>query len=346
MSSSGNSVRYEKRVKELIFQGERPFSFCHASTLTLLSDGELIAAWFAGTTEGSDDTAIWSSRRERGKWLPCVKLVDDKNAPNWNPVLFQKDDRTLLLFYKAGRKISEWSTRVIVSNDGGRSWSPPRELVPGDRGGRGPVRNKILKLNEKIWIAPASVEDRIWRAFADVTEDGGITWKKSNEITIRNIDYNTVTEIKSDIPVSEQSLKGRGVIQPTLWESEPGKVHMLLRSTEGCIYRSDSIDGGRTWGTAIPTNLPNNNSGIDIVKIENGALVLVFNPVGVNWGPRTPIALMVSFDNGETWGDMHILENTEGEYSYPAIVAKNNTLYLTYTWRRKSIVYWEIEVRI
>ncbi|MHB8277067.1 MAG: exo-alpha-sialidase [Candidatus Humimicrobiaceae bacterium] len=81
---------------------------------------------------------------------------------------------------------------------------------------------------------------------------------------------------------------------------------MLLRSTEGCIYRSDSTDGGRTWTDAYPTELPNNNSGIDIVKMENGTLVLVYNPVGINWGPRTPVALTASFDNGKTWDDKYI----------------------------------------
>ncbi|WP_052737040.1 exo-alpha-sialidase [Paenibacillus algorifonticola] len=40
---------------------------------------------------------------------------------------------------------------------------------------------------------------------------------------------------------------------------------MLLRSTEGFIFRSDSNDDGRTWCQAYPTPLPNNNSGIDVV---------------------------------------------------------------------------------
>jgi len=93
----------------------------------------------------------------------------------------------------------------------------------------------------------------------------------------------------SDIPVTDQSFKGKGVIQPTLWESEPGKVHMLLRSTESKIYRSDSSDGGKTWCTAYPTELPNNNSGIDLTRLQNGNLVLAYNPVEKDWGARTPL---------------------------------------------------------
>lgn len=32
---------------------------CHASTLVRLPCGTLVAAWFAGLREGSEDTAIW-----------------------------------------------------------------------------------------------------------------------------------------------------------------------------------------------------------------------------------------------------------------------------------------------
>ncbi len=34
---------------------------CHASTLVRLPCGTLVAAWFAGLREGSEDTAIWLS---------------------------------------------------------------------------------------------------------------------------------------------------------------------------------------------------------------------------------------------------------------------------------------------
>ena len=97
----------------------------------------------------------------------------------------------------------------------------------------------------------------------------------------------TVGKDDSSIPVSEQSFYGRGVIQPTLWESIPDQVHMLLRSTEGMIYRSDSKDGGDTWTEAYATELPNNNSGIDMIRSEDGKLFLVYNPVGVTGRSNT-----------------------------------------------------------
>jgi predicted neuraminidase len=135
-----------------------------------------------------------------------------------------------------------------------------------------------------------------------------------------------------------------GVIQPTLWESSPGKIHMLLRSTRGYIYRSDSDDYGRTWRPAYATRLPNNNSGIDLVALEDGRLVLAFNPIGGNWGRRHPISLAWSGDGGATWERLVDLENGEGEFSYPALIADAGSLHLTYTWNRRNIVYGKIVI--
>jgi predicted neuraminidase len=44
------------------------FRQCHASTLVVLPEGDLLVAWFAGQKEGSGDTAIWLARREKGRW--------------------------------------------------------------------------------------------------------------------------------------------------------------------------------------------------------------------------------------------------------------------------------------
>jgi len=54
---------------------------------------------------------------------------------------------------------------------------------------------------------------------------------------------------------------------------------MLLRSTEGHIYKSDSKDNGSTWCAAYPLDIPNNNSGLDLVRSPKGILYLVCNPV-------------------------------------------------------------------
>lgn len=338
-------VRLKILNKEFIFQ---PFvegsSICHASNICAIKNGDLLAAWFAGSKEGADDVSIWISRRDQAGWSSPVCCSDQFDEPCWNPVLHQLPDGRIMLFFKVGREISRWRTYTKVSTDLGYSWSVAQELVSGDEGGRGPVRCKVIGLSDGRLIAGNSSEQGIWRAFADYSVDGGVNWNLSNPITIDvNYDGENIAA-DSTIEVSAQSFFGRGVIQPTLWESGAGHVHMMLRSSEGLIYRADSSDYGCSWSSAYATKLPNNNSGIDVANIDDRLLVLCSNPVAEAWGARTPLTLQVSEDNGLSWCEVMVLESQPGEYSYPSLISTGSKLHLTYTFDRKTIAYCEIMI--
>ena len=287
----------EKRLIRL--QGRS--KMCHASTFLKTGSGRELTAWFGGEREGSDDTSIWLSMREKEQTeFSPPELLHQNEEPHWNPVLFQKDDRTIWLFFKIGKSIHSWRTYLMESTDGGSSWTEARELVSGDVGGRGPVKNKPIKLYDGMILAPASFESDEWWAFVDIYDGSKDRWHKSNEIHIEL--QGQQKAFSKDIPVSEQSFHGRGVIQPTLWQDGERAVHMLMRSSEGTLYKSDSEDGGENWCRAYSIRIPNNNSGIDLDKMPDGRIALVCNPVSGNWGERTPLELFVSDDNGMTFG--------------------------------------------
>ncbi len=300
-------------TKECIYKNLTPS--CHASTLVQLGD-TTAAAWFGGTQESADDVQIYLSRRLNGVWeMPvCVSTVEQ--VPHWNPVLFDMGEE-LWLFYKRGKNIPHWQTMVCRSSDGGKTWTEPMLLCAEDDGGRGPVKNKPLRLRDGSVLAGASIEQGPWRAFTDRSYDKGKTWVKSALIPLPN--------------------EGVGVIQPTLWEDDAG-VHLLLRSQSGHIYRSDSVDGV-AWDIAYPLDIPHNNSGIDLVKTPMG-LVLCCNPVTTG---RTPLCLMTSVD-GIHFETALTLEDEPGEYSYPAVIWDGERVRGTYTWRREKIVYFEAEI--
>lgn len=154
---------------------------------------------------------------------------------------------------------------------------------------------------------------------------------------------------------------------------------MLLRSSTGRIVRSDSADGGRTWSEARLTEMPNNNSGICVGHFGGGGqakgdgdgdgrLVLACNPVGPNWGPRTPLVCLLSTDDGTTWAPYVTLEdkpapqgfggivaletgivntnNGESEFSYPTVAPTSAEdepgVWVSYTWQRRGIVLAKI----
>lgn len=331
-SSSPDGKQAETDVETLqatfVFEPPQAFAECHASSLVRLGNGKFLIAWFGGTKEKDDDVGIWISRGDGKEWTDPVELVKIRNDAHWNPVLFQNPNGETVLFFKVGKEISEWETWMMTSADGGESWSEARELVAGDKGGRGPVRNKPIVLSNGRWLSGASHERNEWLAFVDYSDDQGKNWKSS-------------AYLESDIPRE----KSKGLIQPTLWESSPGNVHMLLRSTEGKIYRSDSEDYGTTWSAAYATSLPNPNSAIDLTRLQDGTLALLYNPDDENWGDRNALILAFSEDNGQSWTEELYLEkdpNPNAEYSYPAIISWEDSLALCYTWNRDKIAFLKI----
>lgn len=317
---------------------------CHASQCLPLRDGSVFAVWFEGTKEGQDDVCIWGAKRTiEGVWQPKRRLTEEDGLPHWNPVLFQLDDDTIQLYFKKGKPIARWYTMVMESHDLCETFTEARELVPGDVGGRGPVRNRPLRLSNGMIAAPASDESFLWTAFADLSPDGK-TWQATSKMNIFHSGEQPVRWLDRKLDHSKWRRK-RGVIQPAFWEDEPGKVHALLRSSEGRIYRMDSEDYAAHWCRPYRTGLPNNNSGIDLTRLSDGRLALVYNPVGFNWGPRNPISLAISEDGGKSFQKVMDLDRAKGlcEFSYPCVCAKGNRLYITYTYNRLNIAFWEIE---
>ncbi len=324
--------------KTRILPADGAWRSCHASTLVETAGGNLLCAFFAGSREGHPDVGIYWTRCREGRWAPPTLAAKTGPVAHWNPVLFRDRSGELSLFFKVGKGVAVWRTCVRRSADDGVTWSAPEDLVPGDSsGGRGPVKNKPIQLADGTILAPASWEGGGWRAFVDISRDGGRTW--------------TCTALVPP-PVDGPPI---GVIQPTLWESEPGRVHMLLRSQGDCLYRSDSVDAGRAWSPLRPAPLVHNNSGIDLVRLADGTLLLAHNPTRrrpPHGDGRHRLALSVSRDNGATWREACRIEDGPEadaaghphEYSYPAvIVRRSGSVVISYTDERRAIAVVELE---
>ena len=310
------------QVREFIYE-QAPFPSCHASTIVETRGGALLAAWFGGTDEGDKDVAIWLSRRENPGWTAPVEVVngiqnDTLRYPCWNPVLFQPASGALRLYYKVGPNPREWWGMVMESNDEGRSWSAPERLADSLLG---PVRNKALALDGDIVIAPSSTEHDGWRVHMERSTDGGNTWQWIG-------------------PVSDPG--DLGAIQPAVLQYPDGRLRMLCRTQKRVIGSSWSADQGATWSPMEATELPNPNSGIDALTLQDGRHLLVYNPTAPpegKWGgPRSPLVVAVS-DDGENWEQIALLENEPGaEFSYPAVIqARDGKVHITYTWKREKI---------
>jgi predicted neuraminidase len=296
-----------------------PFASCHASTLVEVAPGRLLAAWFGGKAEGARDVKVWSSAFDGTKWSAPAVLAQEPGMPCWNPVLFRSARKTLFLFYRAGPSPMAWTGFVRRSTDGGTSWSAAEALPAGLLG---PIKDKPIEHGGAI-LAGSSVESyRAWCAWVERSEDDGKTWTRHGPIAVPG--------------------KPFGLIQPTLLVTSKGGVLALCRSRGiGFICQAESSDGGRTWSAARPTALPNPNSGIDAVRAADGTFYLAYNPTPRG---RTPLSLARSTDDGKTWKVVATVEDTPGEFSYPALIqGGDGRLHLSYTWNRRHIKYLTYE---
>ena len=291
-----------------------PYPSCHASTI-VESQGRLLAAWFGGTDERDPDVGIWLSHFEDGKWAPGVEVANGVQSPElrypcWNPVLFQPREGPLLLFYKVGPNPVDWWGMLMRSDDGGTTWSKPDRLPDGILG---PIKNKPVQLENGDILCPTSTERGRWRVYFERISNQGRTWQAG-------------APIHDGITIS--------AIQPSILVHPDGVLQAVGRTRQGHIFSTESIDQGRTWDPMILLDLPNPNSGTDAVTLHDGRSLLVYNHSKTE---RTPLNVAVSL-NGRRWQPVLTLENTPGEFSYPAIIqTRDGLVHITYTWNRKRI---------
>lgn len=300
-------------TREFIFE-TAPFAACHASTIAETPSG-LVAAWFGGKKEGSPDVGIWESRKQDGNWSAPVEVAngeqpDGKRYPCWNPVLFRPRNGALLLFYKVGPSPRKWWGMLRTSADDGKTWSDGARLPDGILG---PIKDKPVQLADGTLLCPSSTEAETGRC---------VHFEMTRDLAAWTI----VQPVATGAPID--------AIQPSILFLGGNRLLALCRSSDKRIVETASNDAGKTWGPITPTDLPNPNSGIDAVTLADGRQLLVYNHTTQG---RSPLNVAVSSD-GQIWQAALVLEDSPGEYSYPAVIqTADGLVHITYTWKRKRI---------
>lgn len=354
------------------------FPECHASTIEELPNGDLVAAFFGGTKERNPDVVIWTARKPKGsdRWtepqiaadgvfqlsdtlcaIAGLSGIDSATTPAsagptgphfkgdmatarrkacWNPVLFHHPATgELMLFYKIGTNVADWTGWLVRSADGGRTWSD-REPLPA--GILGPIKNKPVYSQGRL-LCPSSREGDGWRAWIEYTDDLGKTWHSTGPIEADSMCNSNGTKI---MPIYS--------IQPSILKLKDGRLQFLARSRNSRLATSYSSDNGATWSKIHLSDLPNNNSGTDAVTLGDGRHVLIYNDFatipGTPKGPRTPLCVAVSDDDGKTWHNAVTLEDSPvSQYSYPSIIqGADGDLHAVYTFRRQRIKYVRLKL--
>ena len=308
-----------------------PVPAAHASTITELPGGQLVASWFGGSRESAPDVCIYTSVFAKGKWsVPAIAatgIVDKKTRyAAWNPVLITTRAGKLLLFYKAGPSPRDWWGLMKYSTDKGRTWSKAEKLPEGILG---PIKNKPVQLANGTLLHPSSTEskdEKQWHIHVELSDSTGHNWRK--------------VAINCDT---------FGVIQPAALFHPGNRLQLVCRSRQNVIVQTFSDDNGETWTPLTRQTTRNPNSGIDAVTTKSGLQVLIYNPavMGADWSAgRNELRVAVSKD-GENWNDVYELEKQpKGEFSYPAVIqTRDGLLHITYTYNRKNIKHVVLKIK-
>jgi predicted neuraminidase len=334
----------------------------HAANMLELPNGDLLCAWFAGSREGIRDVRIALSRLPAGqdRWTQPAWLSEDQTLSEQNPVLFLTPQGEVWVLYTAqetrGGTKEEWLARVAageaegdyamqwtavirrrVSGDNGHIWGPVEEYFqrPGSFCRQPPV---IMSNGE--WLLPmyyslpalGHADDY---SVMQITADQGETW----------------TEI--EVPAS------RGRVHASVLELQAGHLVAFFRSRAAdWIYISRSPDYGRTWTAPEPTNVPNNNSSIQAVRLDSGNIAIAFNNYQANLDPYTavwprrryPVTVAISQNEGRTWPHMRNVDTGDdfcGEENkslnrrlgYPGLIqTQDGLIHLFYSYRGRQCI--------
>lgn len=302
----------------------------HAVFLARLPDGDLAGVWFGGTMEGMPDISIHMSTLDEAarRWRPATVLVDDRGRSEQNPLLSNAPGGKVWLLYTSQISGNQ-DTSVVrrrVSDNGGRTFGPAETMI-ADAGTF--IRQPVVTLANGDLLLPVfkcrAVPGEKWTGRNDNagvyrSSDGGGSWSYT------------------EVPGSD------GCVHMNIVPAGGDRLVAFYRSRwADFIHRTESADGGKTWRVPVPTTLPNNNSSIQCIRLEDDRLALVYNhssaanatgrraslydeiegsepQVGQStsgrqafWGaPRAPLSLAFSDDNGLTWVNRLDIDTSDG----------------------------------
>jgi predicted neuraminidase len=302
----------------------------HAAFLSRLPDGSLACVWFGGTMEGMPDISIHMSvlNEATKQWSSAVVMEDDRNRSEQNPLLFTAPDGKVWLLYTS-QVSGNQDTSVVrsrVSHDGGKTFGPADTMI-ADAGTF--IRQPIITLANGDLLLPVFkcrvAPGERWSGHDDNSgvyrsSDGGKSWRFS------------------EVPAS------LGCVHMNIVPVTDTQLVAFFRSRwADFIYRTESHDSGETWQVPTPTELPNNNSSIQCIRLSDGRLALVYNHSNAAnatgrrtslydelvdgesaaarkkpareafWGaPRAPLSLAFSGDHGMTWRDRQDIDTSDG----------------------------------
>jgi predicted neuraminidase len=314
---------------ERVFGPEVPTGdYKHPASIAELANGDLYLAYYGGKGEYAPGTGVFGARLARGshKWSAPRLIAQDPFRSVGNGVIWQAPDSIVWLFYVV-RYGETWSTSRIqakISRDGAHTWTDSF-VIASDEGDM--VRGAPIVLANGDYLLPI---------YNETGHDPEVVGAESTSRFLR------LEQGKHAWSASGVIHSAKGNIQPSVVELSPTRLVAYCRRgggytpvTDGYIVRAESTDGGHTWSEGKDTQLPNPNSAIQLLRLRNGHLVLIYND---SMNDRTPLTVALSED-GENWKYRKNLAVGDFDYAYPfAFQAHDGKVHVVYTSHSRTVI--------
>lgn len=302
----------------------------HPSSFDELQNGDLYLVCFSGQAEYGDNTAaVFGARLKAGRhrWSKPEVIARNPFYSLGNPVVWQAPDGVVWLFYvtRYGETWAHSRITAKISRDGARTWSEPFQVTfePGTM-----VRAHPIVLSNGDYLLPV---------YHEVGEDTEMVGPDCTSFFLR---YQPAQRRWTE---SNRVRSRLGNIQPAVVAlSETHLLAFCRRGgdyegrPDGWLVRTESRDGGFTWSEGRDSEFPNPNAAIDLIKLHNGHLLLVFND---SFSERSPLTAAISTDGGRTFPHRRNLIEGEGSFAYPtAVQTRDGRIHVVFTSDERTVI--------
>lgn len=305
---------------------ERQWNMC--VRVTALPAGGLLMVWVASPDiEASDQNAIWVARSlDDGETWSAPVIIQNSNPTTpqqdqcvINPVLYTHTDHTIFVFY-LDNSVTEQSTMIrklpaMADPLVPENWSAPERIKINSQFVDGGIFSPPIRLewqrdtNDGSVVMPWHFRDNATDKLVGtclISRDGCKTWNRGGEFRVPD----------------DGAILGNAD-EPSIAESAEGRLIAFVRTSNGRLYRADSMDCGHTWSDPMETQFVSPNAPAQVLRLQSTNIVLVWNnanpkedPVvagDLRYLPRCSLSVVASRDHGKTWGPTNLIETNAAD---------------------------------
>lgn len=329
----------------LIYRGAYPKLVCCQVIVREMPNGDFLAFFqTGGPVEPHPDNRVYVSRsQDRGDtWDEPMLWMDFGERAVTLTEVYVHGGAARAFFYTHNGRQFDWQNYYCTSVDSGHTW---RDVTPMPCLPRFSVIRGLVTLPDGAWLLPYQRYEE-GADFASL-DAAGKTIGQSELSYPKNGALLSADQGKT----WTRSGETRVPVDTFFWNENAvaclggARLAMLIRTNEGCLYRADSADGGRTWSPAAPTDIPNPSAKIRLFNLPDGRVALLHNPnPKVGMRNRNPLSLWISDDGMRTFKDRRDLVTFPGALSYPDgfVDQDGKTLHYGFDYNRHDAIYGRV----